>query len=150
MSENETADAGVDFSEGDSLVVDFNDVEEMTFEALPRGQYPCQIVECEFGYSQSKGTPMWTLRLEVSEGEYSGRILFTHLVFAGAGMGITKANLKRIAPELLAGPFDPTDEGIMESMLGKQIKARVTVRQYQGEARNNVQGLYPGDGDAFV
>jgi hypothetical protein len=35
-------------------------------------------------------------------------------------------------------------------MLGLAVKARVTVRKYEGEDRNNVQGLFPGDGDGFV
>ena len=55
----------VDFSDGDSLVVDFGAVEDTAFEALPKGMYPCTIAECEFTYSQSSGNPMWTLQLEV-------------------------------------------------------------------------------------
>jgi hypothetical protein len=140
----------VDFSDGDSLVVDFNTVEDTSFEALPKGMYPCQIAECEFTYSQSSGNPMWTLQLEVSEGEFAGRKLFNHLVFAGKGLGITKQNLARIKPDLLESPFDPTDEEVIASMLGLAVKARVTVRKYEGEDRNNVQGLFPGDGDGFV
>ena len=140
----------VDFSEGDNLVVDFNAVEDTAFEALPKAMYPCTIAECEFGYSQSKGTPMWTLQLEVSEGEYAGRKLFNHLVFAGAGLGITKQNLTRIRPDLMESPMDPKDEETIASMLGLAVKAKVTVRKYEGEDRNNVQGLFPGEGDGFV
>lgn len=142
--------SAVDFSEGDSLVVDFNQVEDTAFEALPKGMYPCTIAECEFTYSQSSGNPMWTMQLEVAEGEYAGRKLFNHLVFAGKGLGITKQNLSRIKPDLLEGPFDPSDEEVIASMLGLSVKARVTVRKYEGEDRNNVQGLFPGDGDGFV
>lgn len=142
--------SAVDFSEGDSLVVDFNQVEDTAFEALPKGMYPCTIAECEFTYSQSSGNPMWTMQLEVAEGEYAGRKLFNHLVFAGKGLGITKQNLSRIKPDLLEGPFDPSDEEVIASMLGLGVKARVTVRKYEGEDRNNVQGLFPGDGDGFV
>lgn len=140
----------VDFSDGDSLTVDFNDIEDTSFEALPKAVYPCTISECEFTYSQSSGNPMWTLQLEVSEGEYAGRKLFNHLVFAGKGLGITKQNLKRIAPELMEGPFDPRDPEIVAGMLGKAVKAKVTIRKYEGEDRNNVAGLYPGEGDGFV
>lgn len=147
MSEENKA---VDFSEGDSLVIDFNDVEDTSFEALPRGSYPCVIAECDFTYSQASGNPMWTMQLEVSEGEYAGRKLFNHLVFKGAGLGITKQNLTRIAPELMEGPFDPRDEAIIASMLGKEVVAKVTVRDWEGSKRNNVQGLYPGAGDSFV
>lgn len=145
-----TANEAVDFSDGDDLMVDLNAVEDTAFEALPKGMYPCLISECEFTYSQSAGNPMWTLQLEVSEGEYAGRKLFNHLVFAGAGLGITKQNLERIAPELLENAFDPRDEEVIASMLGRAVKARVIIRKYEGEDRNNVQGLFPGDGDGFV
>jgi len=140
----------VDFSDGDSLVVDFNAVEDTGFEALAKGMYPCVISECEFNYSQASGNPMWTLQLEVSEGEHAGRKLFNHLVFAGKGLGITKQNLGRIRPDLMEAPFNPTDEEVIASMLGLNVKAKVTVRKYEGEDRNNVQGLFPGDGDGFV
>lgn len=143
-------ETAVDFSEGDSLVVDFNAVEDTGFEALPKGMYPCVISECDFTYSQSAGNPMWTLQLEVSEGEYAGRKLFNHLVFKGAGLGITKQNLGRIRPDLLESAFDPSDEEVIASMLGLGVKAKVTVRKYEGEDRNNVNGLFPGDQDGFV
>ena len=142
-------DEAVDFSDGDSLI-DFSAVEETTFEALPRGLYPCTVSECEFGHSQAKGTAMWTLKLEVSEGEYAGRTLFTHLVFEGAGLGMTKSNLGRIRPDLMETPFNPTDEEVIASMLGLAVKAKVTTRKWEGEIRNNVNGLFAGDGDGFI
>ncbi len=140
----------VDFSEGDSLVIDMNDVEEVSFEALPRGVYPCTIAECEFTYSQSSGNPMWTLQLEVSEGEYAGRILYSHLVFKGAGLGFTKRQLNRIAPELMEKPFDVQDVEVISTMLGKQLKAKVTIRKYEGNDTNNVRDLLAADGDSFA
>ncbi len=144
-----TANEAVDFSDGDNIMVDFNAVEDTAFEALPKGMYPCTIAECEFTYSQSAGNPMWTLQLEVSEGEYAGRKLFTHFVFKGAGLGITKQNLGRIKPELLKTQFDPTDDEVIAGMLGIEVKAKVTVRKYEGEDRNNINGLFPGGGDGF-
>ncbi len=140
----------VDFSEGDSLTVDFNEVDDTVWENLPKAMYPCLIAECEFGYSETKGNPMWTLVLEVSEGEYAGRKLYNHLVFAGPGLGMTKQNLARIAPELLEGPFSPDDPEVIAKMLGKAVNARVNIRKYEGEDRNNVQGLFAGGGDDFV
>lgn len=140
----------VDFSAGEALSVDLSTVEDTGFEALPKGMYSCTIAECEFTYSQSSGNPMWTIQLEVNEGEHAGRKLFNHLVFAGKGLPITKQNLSRIAPELLAGPFDPQDPEVIGSLLGRGVKAKVTIRKYEGTDRNNVQGLFPGDGDGFV
>lgn len=149
MAKKEAA-AAVDFSEGDSLMVDFNSVEDVSFEALPRGMYPCVISDCEFTYSQSSGNPMWTTQLEVTDGDYAGRKLYTHMVFAGKGLPITKRQLTRIAPELLEGPFNPEDPEVIASMLGKEVKAKVSVRKYEGEDRNNVNDLFPNEGGGFL
>lgn len=145
----------VDFSEGDSLVVDFDNVEEAPeFEALPRGIYLCTIAECEFTYSQSSGNPMWTLQMEVTEGEYAGRILYSHLVFKGKGLPFTKRQLNRIAPDIVSGPFDIQDADVIAQMLGRRLKAKVTIRKYDDGTgprdTNNVRDLLAADGDSFV
>ncbi len=147
VAEEET---GVDFSGGDSLTVNWDEVEGASGEVMPRGMYPCTISECEFTHSESGGNPMWTLTLEISEGDYAGRKLYTHLVFKGAGLGFTKTALERIKPELLQQPLDPEDEEAMGSMLGTNLKAKVTVKKWEGENRNNVRGLYAAGGDDFV
>lgn len=140
----------VDFSEGDSLMVDFNDVEDVSFEALPVGMYSCTIADCEFSYSQASSNPMWTLKLEVRDGEYADRVLFTHLVFAGKGLPITKRQLTRINPELISGPFDPESSEAIGSMLGLDVRAKVTVGKYEGRDTNNVRDLFPDEGDGFL
>jgi len=145
------AKKAVDFSAGDSLMVDMSTVPDVSFEALPRALYPCQIVDCEFTYSQSSGNPMWTLTLEVTDGDYAGRKLFTHMVFAGAGLPITKKQLSRIAPSLMESAFDPSDVEVSSQMLGLEVKAKVSIRKYEGEDRNNVQDLFPNEGgDSFM
>jgi len=150
MAKKETA-AAVDFAEGDSLMVDFDTVEDVSFEALPVAMYPVVVADCEFTYSQSSGNPMWTLKLEVAEGEYAGRILFCHLVFAGKGLPITKRQLTRIAPDLIASAFNPEDPDVIAQMLGMELKAKVTVRKYEGRDTNNVRDLFPGEGgDSFL
>lgn len=152
MAKAKAAVVAVDFPEGDNLLVNWDDIEEQSFEAIPRGNYPCIISECDFQHSQAAGNPMWSIRLEVEGGEYDGRILFTHMVFAGKALGFTKATLARIAPELLESALDPQDEEAQGSLLGKHVTAKVTTRMYEGELTNNVRGLYALEegGDDFV
>lgn len=141
------AEEAVEFEqEGDSLMVDFDNVEDSAYEALPKGRYGMVVEECEFTYSQA-GNPMWTMKLEVEEGEYAGRKLFSHMVMAGKGMPITKKQLARIAPHLLEGPFDPEDEEIIEQMVGLRVVAQVTTKKYEGEWTNNIKNLYPAEDD---
>lgn len=143
MAKKDAAAEVVDFTEGDSLMVDFNEVEDVTFEAMPRGLYDCIISENEFTYSQSKGNPMWSLQYEVEGGEYAGRKLFSHMVMVGAGLPITKRHLSRVAPELLEGPFDPEDDDVIQSLVGRRVCLKVNQRKYEGDWRNNVQDVLP-------
>lgn len=149
MAKKGAADA-VDFSEGDSIMVDLNAVEDVSFEALPKGIYPCVIAECDFSYSQASGNPMWTLVMEVTDGDYAGRKLFSHLVFAGAGLPITKRQLSRIAPELFDSAFDPEDDDVIQGMLGKNVMAKTAPRKYEGVMRDNVRDLFgPSEDSSF-
>ncbi len=147
MAKAAKKDAVVNFTEGDSLVVDFNEVEEITFEALPKGPYEVIVAENDFGFSQA-GNPMWTLQLEVTEGEHAGRRLFNHLVFFGAGLGFTKTTLGRIAPQMLESPLDPSDEDSIQAMLGIECRAQVTVEKYKDGFTNNIKGLYALSSDS--
>ena len=73
------------------------------------------------------------------------------MVFKGAGLPITKRQLGRIAPELLEGAFDPTDPDVIAVMLGKDVKAKVTIRDYEGRKVNNVRDIFADEGgDAFM
>lgn len=144
------SEEGIDLSQGDALVVDFNAVEDAPeFEALPRGMYDVVVAECEFGHSQNSGNPMWTIQLEVEDGEYAGRRLFYHLVFGGKGMAFTKRSLARVRPDLVESPFSPEDDEIVASMLGLRARAKVTTRQYDGRTTNNVTDIFPSEDAAF-
>ncbi len=147
--------AGVDFSDGDStgeaLVVDFSQVGDSTFEAIPRGMYGCVVDELTFEHSQRSGNPMWSWRLEVEDGDYAGRKLFFHTVFAGDGLARTKKTIGRIAPDLLEGPFNPEEVATSGKLVGLRLKARVDIRPYEGEQRNNVKDLFPAEeGGSFT
>src|SRR3972149_4533376 len=98
----------VELSQGQALIVDLSEVEEMSFENLPKANYPCVIDELTFEYSQNNN-PMWRGGLEVERGEYAGRKLFTFITFSEAALPIAKKHISRIAPELLDGPFDPEE-----------------------------------------
>jgi hypothetical protein len=52
---------------------DFSQLEEPTdLRTIPEGTYPCRIREVREGKARD-GSPRWSLRLEVAEGELAGR-----------------------------------------------------------------------------
>ena len=144
--------AGANFEEAgdESLVVDLSQVES-GFACMPKGMYPCRVDELTFDYSQSSGNPMWSWVLEVEGGEFAGRKLFFYTVWKGDGMGITKTTLSRVKPELLEGPIDPEAVANEGSLIDLRCRCRVNIRKYEGEDRNNVQGLFAAsDDDSFA
>lgn len=138
------------FEEGGNLVVDLTGIAEAKFEAIPKGIYDGEIDTCEFGMSNNSGAPMLTLQVAITNNEtYNGRKLYTYLSFSQKALPFTKATINRIAPELTTAKFNPqavADQGLL---LGKPVRIRVAVEDYQGEPRSKIsQVLAPGDGSA--
>lgn len=123
-------------------LIDLSNVpEESKFPVIPRGVYPATVDDVTFGHSQSSGNPMWTWKLEISEGEYAGRKLFFHTPFVENMMPRIKKVLSRVAPELLNGPFDPEKVAEEGTLIGKACQIRIDIRPYEGEKRNNVKDV---------
>ena len=152
---DETAEAGSDSVSFDddaelSGVVDLANFEEdKGFEVLPRGTYPVVVDEAEYNVSKN-GNPMISLTLAIEEGEYANRKLFTHIVFAEKTMGRAKRMIRTLGrTDLLERKFNPSQEA--ESFIGTRARARVGIRVYEGEQKNEVKQLLPAgeSGDAF-
>lgn len=142
----------IDDGEG-GFQVDWDNVEEATFEVMPKGTYPCVISEMEYKLSQASGQPMWALVLQVEEGEYANRKLFSNISFSPKALPFTKRTIARIAPELLTNDFNPKRLGDEEVLVGKSCRARVSVGKNteSGEPRNEVKELLPPlDTNAFM
>ena|SRR6185437_7851825 len=135
---------------GEGLVVDLGGV-STKYVPIPRGVYDCEVDNVEFTHSQRSGNPMWTVTLTVqSDAEgIGGRKLFTHLTFNEAGLPRAKRFLAAIRTddgveqELLGSRFNPAkvaEEGVL---IGARCRARVDIRRYEGENRNDVKGILP-------
>jgi len=138
------------FEGGDaSVAIDLSQVEEASFEAVPVGTYEAVIEGCEFKHSQNSGAPMWSLKTQITEGDYAGRVVFDNISFSEKALPYTKKTLATIAPELLAGPFNP--EEAAAEMQGKQVKYQTKMEEYQGEKQTRIKKYLPlGDSDDFM
>lgn len=137
--------SNVEMSEGSSAIIDFSGVEDVKFELIPNGKYPCVIADIEATYS-SNGNPMWSLQMEITDGDYTGRKLFTHIVFSPKAMPFTKITLSRIAPALLEQAFEFDNPDIYSQFQGMDVIAQVGLQKYEGENRNTVKGLFAASG----
>lgn len=144
---------GMVFEDGGDLVVNLQDVQEMKFENVPKGNYLAEVDECTYGLSQSSGQPMLTFKWKIVEGEYANRTLFHFVSFSQKALSGSKSNLARISPELATQPFKPAELAANGYFLGKQAKIRVDLGEYNGEKRSQIKGLIAagtGEGDGFV
>jgi hypothetical protein len=131
-----------------NTVIDLTQVPEGGgFETVPRGMYPCELVEVEYGLSQRSGNPMWTTVWEVEQGhEYAERRFWFHVVLTPKQFPRVVRFLNRIGrPDLTKQAFDAQQIAETGELIGCRAKLRITIRPYEGEQRNNVGDVLPAD-----
>ncbi len=143
-----TADDTFEGGDG-SVMIDLSGVKEASFEVIPRGTYNGVISSCDYQLSANSGQPMWAVQIILTDGEFEGRKLFTHLSFAPKALPMTKKNLTFIAPELASTAFNPETEA--SNLEGRAVRFKTVIRKYEGEDRTNVRDFLPPSSDeAFM
>ena len=98
------------------------------------------ITDCDADYSNA-GNKMWTMQLEVTDGDFSGRKLFFHVTFSENAMPFAKKTLAQLAPDLLEATFEYDDPEITGRFINMEVIAQVTIKKFEGEPRNNIRAL---------
>jgi len=135
MSDNE-----VKFEEGQTI--DMSAVEAASYEVLPKGTYNVIVSEAE-GKMSSSDNPMISLQLEVEDGDFAGRKLFTHVVFSPKALAGAKASMITLGLEELAQSpgLNPLDPDVAHQFLGLRARALVAIDKYDGADTNKVKRL---------
>ena len=142
MAEETEVETSVE--DDDNLTIDMAGVTEFSRELIPAGNYNCIISDCEYSRSQSSDKPMWTLTLEVQDGDHAKRKLWTHVSFSEKALPGSKATIQAIMPSLLEGPFQPKKVAEEGTLVGLNVIAKVGFDTYQGEKTNKVKNLTAG------
>jgi hypothetical protein len=148
--EDQAAGASFEADGQDSVMVDLTDVQEMSFEAIPKGTYPVILDQLEYQLSKSSGQPMWNARFTVTSGEYQNRKLFTFISFSPKALPGTKKVLRILKPELLEGAFDPKAVAESGEMIGIECRVRVGIQEYEGTDRNRITDYMSPAKEGFV
>lgn len=139
MAANDLKDedyAAAVFEQGDGLVVDLSNIQELSFEALPKGFYDAVIDECNYQISKSSQKPMLALIWKVVDHpDYENRKLYQYLSFSQGALRGTKAQLMRLDPSKFAGSFNPKAIAESGELLGTRKKLKVTIQE--GRDGNN-------------
>jgi hypothetical protein len=67
---------------------------------IPAGVYQMRVREGRLSESRNKGTPSFKLTLEVVDGEYAGRLLWSDLWLTPKGVALTKRDLAKLGVQL--------------------------------------------------
>lgn len=115
------------------------------FEALPKGPYNVVVQEADKLVS-GNGNDMIKTRVQVTDGPYANRVLYSYIVFVTDNLTAMRLTLDRLAAfgitrELIAKQ-NPSLPAIAEMLVGLRAIALVDI-QSQGEykGRNEIRGF---------
>jgi hypothetical protein len=135
------------FESGDGIVVDLSNVAEAKFENVPKGVYDFEFASVEYKKSQ-QGSPMLETWLQITGPAGNpaiGRKLPHYLVFSAKALPFTKAAINRIedGAKIFSGQVNLQQVADSGALLGKRARARVGIREYEGQDRSNISQFLP-------
>lgn len=121
------------------------------FEALPKGPYEVVVQEAD-KLTSGAGNDMIKVRVQVTDGPYANRVLFSYIVFTdnpkGNRVSLDKLAAFGVTREVIATQR-PSLPVIAEMLVGQKAIATVGIQdsgEYKG--RNEVKGFKPLEGGA--
>lgn len=106
------------------------------FEPIPEGTYLAQIVEGKVETSK-EGNAMINWRFDICEGDATGKPLWDYTSLQPAALWKVKSLI-----ETAGIPFDPKGFST-EDALGKRLRLKVTLEEYEGKQRNKIDAYLP-------
>ena len=125
------------------LDMDLHDTPDtMGFDPIPAGDYVAQIIESDIGTSK-KGYMMLNLTWVIMDGPYAERLVFDRVMLSGSDASIAfgKNKIKTIASA--TGHHNPNRVNDSEELHGRPCSIIVTIREWDGENRNEVKNYKP-------
>lgn len=113
------------------ITINLDDVKEL--QPVPAGNYTCRVQEGEVKAGPKAQYIKWTLC--ISDGEYSGQLLFNNTSLSPDAQFGLKKFLEACNFEWGKASFDTTD------VCGCEVMAKVVMDEWQGSPTNKVRGF---------
>jgi hypothetical protein len=120
------------------------------FAPIPQGDYDVKIISSEATKS-STDKPMWKLTCEVESGPHQNRRIWTQQTLTVENPNALNVFFRQMAAAGLTGDFfktKPSNQQIADALLGRRFRARVAIRAYMGQDRNEIKNWAPAAGAA--
>ena len=117
--------------------MDFSNVEDVSYVSVPEGTYLCRVDDVR-ERSTRDGSPRWSYRLVVMEGEYAGRTAaWDSVSFTERGMGRCKHVLKQLG-------FDVSGVIEVESgdLVGRSAHVKIEFEEHQ-DPNTDIRSVRP-------
>lgn len=103
--------------------VDFSVIQDIeSFVSVPEGEHVCRIAEIREGATRD-GSPRWSLRLEVADGDYAGRTAaWDALNWSERGLPRVKEILSRLGYDV-SGTLDISPADLMDVWVRVRLMA---------------------------
>lgn len=105
-------------------------------DPLPEGIYILEVLEAEEKTSAT-GKPMIAVKFKEQE---TGNFVFANFVLLAENLWFLKSFLEAMGVEV-GDDMDSTD--IVDKIIGAEVKAKLTQREYNGQVSNNVKNFLP-------
>jgi hypothetical protein len=120
------------------------------FAPIPQSDYDVKITATE-ATTSSTDKPMWKITCDVLNGPHEGRKLFTQQTLTKDNPNALNIFFRQMAAAGLTSEFfktKPTNQQIADALLGRQFRAKVIVKDYQGMPKNEIKQWNPSSGAA--
>lgn len=113
--------------------VNLDDVKEL--QPVPAGNYVCRVIDGEVKEGPKGKYIKWTL--EITDGEFAGQQQFNNTSLVPEAQFSLKRFLQACNFEWGKASFNTED------VIGCEVIAKVVIKDYQGEPKNEVKGFIP-------
>ncbi|CAB4172657.1 Protein of unknown function DUF669 [uncultured Caudovirales phage] len=118
--------------------------EDRDFSPLPEGEYLVEIKTAEIKATKSGTGKYINVRMDVIEGKYAKRVLFSIINIkndSDVAEKIGRSQLGEIMRSNNIGTLQDTDQ-----LIGATMMVRVVIGEYKGEAKNEIKGYRSAGG----
>jgi hypothetical protein len=124
------------------------------FDPLPVGDYDLLVVEATTKLTQKDSKTMFSIKTQVQNGPFKGRLIWDNLVVSPENSTALGFFFNKMAALGLTREFftqnSPTNEQIERAITGRQFRAAVKQRTYNGATSNNIDRYYVAQSGAPV
>lgn len=113
------------------------------FDALPEGDYDLKCVSAEKAQT-TNGKLMFKTKFQVQNGQFKNRLIWHNFVVSpenDVAMGIFFRQMSAFGMTKDWFKNNPSEDTIVNTLNGREIRAKIGIKKYQGEDRNEIKAF---------